>query len=249
MLIDAPALPDETSISDFFREMENTPYRIFLQNLKTYQAKFELNDWLFYELIRVTLDKLYPQKNNLQKELSSWFFLSKSGFNTRLTYLGNRVFVYAQSDENIFDTPIINDDGKFFINLTSIYNYIETRGTSLNILNFTPAPSGKSFSFDLHQLPHFHPIKKTRQLHFQWQNRSYDLNVTFDLNLVRLMENYPILDETKYIHTPLSALGTQSLLPQFEKIIHDKTEKEALEIITLFTRSAFQYKDDEEYFG
>ena len=249
MLFGAPLQANETTISGFFKKMETAPYQLFLQNLKTYKAKLELNDWLFYELIRVALDELYPQKNNIQKELSSWFLLSKSGYNTRLTYLGNHVFVYTQSDESIFETPMIEENGKTFINLSSIYNHIDTKGALLNILDFTPTSEGKSFSFNLQKLPKFRPIEKTRKLRFQWQNHDYDLNVKFDLNLIKLMENYPILDETQYIQTSLSSLGRTSLVPQFQKIINDKTEKEALEIIAIFTRSAFRYKDDNDYFG
>jgi hypothetical protein len=38
-------------------------------------------------------------------------------------------------------------------------------------------------------------------------------------------------------------------LPQFQEILKNKTEKEALEILASFTRSAFQYKNDNDYFG
>jgi hypothetical protein len=63
------------------------------------------------------------------------------------------------------------------------------------------------------------------------------------------MEHSPLFEEAKYNQTPLSNSASNSLLPQFKEIFKFKTEIEALEIIAIFTRSAFRYKDDQDYFG
>ena len=61
----------------------------------------------------------------------------------------------------------------------------------------------------------------------------------FDLNLINVMEHSPLFEEAKYNQTPLSNSASNSLLPQFKEIFKFKTEIEALEIIAIFTRSAF----------
>lgn len=249
IIIDAPYENSETSITIFYKNMEATPYQSLLENLENYKRKLSLNDWLYYELIRSTLNEVYTHKSDRQKELTAWFLLSKAGYNTRLTYLGVFIFVYVHSEENIFETPMIEEKGRMFINLSSIYNNIDTKGALLNMLPLTPNRDGKIFSFDLSQLPKFNPVEKNRDLSFQWRDQTYNLNIKFDLNLIHMMENYPIFEEVSYIQTPLSNLATQSLLPQLNEIIKDKTEKEALEILAIFTRSAFRYKEDNDYFG
>lgn len=250
MLLDFSEQPDATSITGFYHQMSATPFQSLLKNLKNYQDELQLNDWLFYELIRETLHQVLEDKSDLQKKLSTWFLLSKAGYNTRLTYLGKYVFVYVQSDENIFETPMIEEDGKMFINVSSIFDNVDTKGALLNMLPFSPnRGKGKSFSFDLSQLPKFSPVEKNRKLNFTWQNQTFNLDIKFDLNLVNMMKSYPIFEETKYIQTPLSGLATQSLIPQLQKIIKNRTEREALEILAIFTRSAFRYKDDNDYFG
>lgn len=249
ILITPPSSINELTIKDFYTKMESTPYQSLLQNLTQYQNKFLLNDWLFYELVRTTLNKIYIDKSDAQKELVSWFLLTKAGYDTRITYIGSYVFVYVQSDEHIFETPLIEVNQQTFINLSSIHNNINTKGTLLNMIPFAPNKNGKQFSFDLSQLPKFQPIEKNRKLEFEWRGNEFFLNIKFDRNLVDIMENYPIFAEAKYIKTPLSSSALRSILPQLQKIIKDKTEKEAIEIIAAFTRSSFRYKDDNDYFG
>jgi len=249
MLIDGIFQAHENSIADFYKKMEPVPYQTFLENLKTYKSKFQLNDWLFYELIRASIKEVYRGKSDLQKELTNWFFLTKAGYNTRLTFIDNYIFVNVHSKDDIFETPMIETDGKTFINLSSIHQKIKTNRTHLKMLDLVPNPNGKIFSFDLKKLPRLKSMVKHRNLSFKWENREFDIDVKFDLNLINIMEHYPLFNETKYILTPLSELAATSLLPQIRNIIKNKSERNALEIIATFTRSAFQYKDDQDYFG
>ncbi len=249
ILIEGSFQADESSISDFYTQMEPTPYQSLLDSLKAYQVKFQLNDWLFYELIQSSLKEIYREKSDLQKELTSWFLLTKAGYNTRLTFIGNYIFVNVHSKDDIFETPIFEIDNKTFINLSSIYLKINAKKTYLNVHSLVPNPDGKIFSFDLRQLPKLKPTVKKRNLRFKWEGREYNLDIKFDLNLIKIMEHYPLFDEAKYIQTPLSELAASSLLPQLKNIIKNKSEKNALKIIASFTRSAFRYQDDQDYFG
>jgi hypothetical protein len=88
----------------------------------------------------------------LQKELTNWFLLTKAGYDTRLTYLGDYVFVYVHSNENLFETLLIEVDGKTFVNLSKIHREIETNGIYLNMHSLEPNENGKPFSFELKQL-------------------------------------------------------------------------------------------------
>jgi hypothetical protein len=62
ILIDGSFQAGENSISDFYSKMELTPYQSLLDSLKAYQHKFQLNDWLFYELTRAAVLQLYEEK-------------------------------------------------------------------------------------------------------------------------------------------------------------------------------------------
>ena len=249
MVINTDVAINEVAMVNYFHQMDKTTYQTLLNDLYNHKQRLDLNDWLFYELIHEAVDKIYTEKSIHQKTLNCWFLLSKAGYNTRLTYLNDQVFLYAYSQEDIFETPMIEDKGKTFINLTTIHRAISTKGLVLNMLSFTPNTDGKSFSFDLTKLPKLTPNEKSRVLKFSSSKGQYEVNVRFDHNLIQMMKHYPIFGEIKYIQTPLSNLAAKSLLPQLKKLLHHKSEKQALEILASFTRSAFSYKDDHDHFG
>ena len=249
MVIHFDGLVNEKIMVQYFNQMEKTRYQTFLNDLKSHKIRLDLNDWLFYELIQEAVNKIYEGKSDQHKTLSCWFLLTKAGYNTRLTYLRNDIFLYAYSLDDIFETPMIENKGKMFINLTTIPNSPNTKGITLNMVSFVPNPDGQPFSFDLSRLPKLTPSEKNKILKFTSLNNRYEVSVRFDHNLIRMMENYPIFEELKYIQTPLSSLAAKSLLPQLKKLLYNKSEKEALEILVSFTRSAFSYKDDHDHFG
>ena len=249
MVIPFDGLVNERLMVQYFNQMEKTMYKTLLSDLKFHKNRLALNDWLFYELIQEAVNKIYVGKSDQHKTLSCWFLLTKSGYNTRLTYLKNEIFLYAYSLDEIFETPMIEDKGKIFINLSTIHNSTNTKGIVLNMVSFIANPNGQPFSFDLTRLPKLIPSEKNKILKFTSLNNHYEVSVRFDHNLIRMMENYPIFEELKYIQTPLSNLAAKSLLPQLKKLLHNKSEKEALEVLVSFTRSAFSYKDDHDHFG
>ena len=249
MIINTDAAINEVAMVNYFDQMEKTTFQTLLEDLRSHKERLDLNDWLFYELIHEAVNKIYTEKNLQQKTLNCWFLLSQAGYNTRLTYLDDQVFLYAYSQEEIYETPMIEDKGKTFINLTTIHHAINTKGLVLNMLSFIPNPEGKSFSFDLTNLPKLIPNEKSKVLKFSSSKGHYEVKVRFDHNLIQMMEHYPIFGELKYIQTPLSNLAAKSLLPQLKKLLKGKSEKKSLEILASFTRSAFSYKDDHDHFG
>ncbi len=234
---------------DFFQSMDQQPFEALLNNLLQQKHRLQLNDWLFFELLQVTLDNIYINQNKTEKTLLSWFLLSKSGYNTRITYSDEEAFVYAYTEEDIYETPIIEDENLRFVNLTALSSKTPQKTGAVRLLNFNTGASGKSFTFDLSTLPAFPSKIISKTVSFTCRNETYKIIVKTDANLKNLMKDYPAIDERKYLEVPLSSALKNSLLPQIRAIVKDKSTKEALEIIAAFTRSAFQYKEDKAQFG
>ena len=240
---------NEKNIVSYFKKMESTPYQSLLSNLKVYKRKLGLNDWFYYELLNKTVAKIYSNKSDLQKTLSAWFLLTKAGFNTRLTYINTKAFVYVYSEDGVFEVPMIEEKGKNFVNLTSIQNGTKNYSEAVYLLNFVPNPRGRSFGFKIKKLPQLKPNLNHKKIRFSKGEKNYLLEIQLDNNVVEMMKRYPIIDEQQYFEVPLSPTITQSLLPKLRKIIAGKNQKEALELLVSFTRSGFKYKEDHEFFG
>ncbi len=238
---------EDQMLLDYYRQLEKTDYRTLLNNLQQQQKQFNLNDWLFFQLMRNSVQEIFRQKSGLEQELACWFLLSQAGFDTRLTYLDQRVFVYVYSKDEVFEVPMIEEKGRTYVNLTSMQ--IGKKPATLYMLEFSPRPSGKAFSFSLQKFPKFQSQAAVRPLSFVYKGAVKRIDVTYDQTLVHLMRQYPLIAENEYLKFPMSPLLQASLVPAFQKLLSDKTPAQALELLLGFTRSSFAYKEDRESFG
>jgi hypothetical protein len=245
--VEAPKLDDEPLI-EYFHQLSNTPYDVLLGSLRRVTEVFHLNDWMYYQLMGSTLKKLYGSERVLEIELAKWFLLSQSGFDTRLGYLNGEVFVFVHVKDDIFETPMIEDRKRTFINLSSIGKG-KKKQEPLFLLNFAPNPRGKAFSFKLRTLPGLRPDTKDVRVKFLQEGQWESIDVTVDQNVQKLMSSYPIISEREYINIPFSSTLAKSLIPELKRRIAGKSDWEAVSLLAAFTRSAFEYKEDKEYFG
>jgi hypothetical protein len=236
----------EPTLVRHFAALSQAPYSSLLRSLQQARRALQLNDWLYYQLMRKSLQQIYPQPLDL--ELAVWFFLSQSGFDTRLAYVEEEVFVFVYTREEVFEAPIIQDGGRTFVNLTDIHGGGRS-ARPLYLLDFKPNPSGHAFSFQLRQLPLLRPQPKAMQVRFGLHGKTYALDVKADATVRQYMADYPILDEGSYLDVPLSPALAESLLPQLLKMLEGKNEWESVELLAAFTRSAFAYQEDKDYFG
>ncbi|NUN99043.1 MAG: hypothetical protein HUU01_00350 [Saprospiraceae bacterium] len=248
MLFPSSVSIQEKSLVGYYQRLTQTDFSVLLDDLNRKKAALELNDWLYYDLMRRAVDKIYSQKKALEKELVCWFLLSQSGYDTRLTYLDDRVFVYVFTKEEVFETPMIEENGRNYVNLTAL-NQASRSQQALYLLNFVAQPKGKAFSFHLTKLPNLSPRLRPRSLHFMYEGLMREIMVQADENVVQLMKSYPLIAESSYIEAPLTATAAASLIPELRELIEGRTYDQAIACLVSFTRSAFLYKEDKEAFG
>jgi hypothetical protein len=238
----------EESMVGYYKRLERSSFYVILEELDKYKCTYNLNDWLYYKLMKAAVKEYYRGGSKAQIELTTWFLLSKKGWNTRLAYSGESVFVYVFTEDELFEIPMIDDDGKTFVNLTGIGMKNKLR-QGIYMLNFTPGPNGVAFSFYLESLPRFQPNQETRSFSFHFKDQKYQIDIQVDKRIKMLMDDYPIFAENEYLEVPFSETVENSLIPQLKVFLKGKNEAEALEFLVAFTRSSFRYKKDQEYFG
>lgn len=248
MLVPLPGQLKEQDMVAFYQAMERTDYQILLDALLTKKEQFRLNDWLYYDLMKRTVDAMIGNGKTSNIELTCWFLLSKSGFDTRLTYLKNQQFVYVYTEDEIFEVPMITEKGRNYANLTSIPQSRNSKG-ALYMLNFVPNSGGNSFGFYLQELPHLKSDIERKNFSFAYNGETYEMEVDVDKTSAAIMRTYPFFEEQQYLQIPLSRSVAGSLMPKLKKWVSDLSKTEALELLVAFTRSSFQYKEDKEYFG
>ncbi len=240
---------DDQDIVNFYKSLEGVSYQTFLNTIQNQKSQLGLNDWLYFDLMRRGLDKILVGKSQAYKTIYAWFLLTKSGYDTRMAYKNGKAYVYVYSKDHIFECPMFKESGRLFINLTALSERSSRKITSLYTPNYKPNRGGMPFSFQLETMPLLPSKEVKKTVNFSYNGQGYAVNLEWSDLVIKLMKDYPFLEEKRYLEIPLSEIAQSKLLPQLRQIIAGKSQEEALQLLVTFTRSSFNYKEDEKYFG
>ncbi len=248
MRISSPAELNTTALRQTVRELGRKPTHVLLNSLLEAKNKYALNDFLFFRLARTATQIVYEGQERNAQEITLYKMLVDAGFDARLTFRGTRVYVNVFTDEELFEVPIIDVHGRPYANISCLDGDCSGR-QRLFIFNDHPNPQGRSFGFQLRSWPllGIQPVEK--QLRFNYHGSQQELKVTFDKTMVDIMADYPFIHEYCYLETPLSNTLRASLLPQLRRYMEGMEQRQQVELLASFTRSAFSYKEDNENFG
>ena len=99
---------DHESISAFYNQI-NTPENIqIVTQLLAYKTNKNLNDWIYYQLVRKTANSLCAKTSNYNGySVFKWYLLNKSGYDAKLVTGNKSLLLYVKSDENVYDIPFL----------------------------------------------------------------------------------------------------------------------------------------------
>ncbi|MFN8289240.1 MAG: hypothetical protein U0U70_03165 [Chitinophagaceae bacterium] len=241
------------AIQNFYTAASASHYQSFVQQLLACKEKYQLDDWLYYQLIRKTAQQLSPKAANYYRyTLYKWFLLNMSGYDATLSICDKQLLFYVQSDEEIYNLPYHTKNGKQYICL----NYHDY-GANIDFssLHFSEVPvyfanSHKSFSYKVTQLPVFSQAAyQEKDIRFSYSQNEYHFKVKLNPEVQTLFANYPVVDYSYYFNIPMSRQTYQSLIPSLKETLNGMTEKEGIDFLMHFTRYAFLFEPDSKTFG
>ncbi|MCF8430069.1 MAG: hypothetical protein K9G64_08045, partial [Bacteroidia bacterium] len=243
---------NELNVEELYYQINNNEMNSVVSNLLTYKSKLNLNDWIFYQLVRKTANLLCTKKDNYNTyTFYKWFLMSKSGYDTKLVFDKGKPLLYIRSDENVYDIPYFNLGNKQYICLNyHDFKIINFQKEKLHAIDIVIAESQKPFSYKITQMPNFSPntyIEK--DLSFQYKEKTYHFKVKLNDQVQQIFKNYPVVDFESYFNIPLSNETYSSLIPFLKINIQNLTQKEGIDYLMHFTRYAFLYENDQENFG
>ena len=251
-LINVPARPSALAVKNFYGQIVSSDYRPLIDSLLAYKNKHQLNDWLYYQLIRRTAGTLSPKSENYTRyTLYKWFLLSKSGYDARLALTPDKIIFYVYNNEDIADIPFFMVDDKKFMCL----NYHDYPNADLNEeppmpINIHVSEAKMPFSYKVTRMPDFKPESYLRKdIEFSYKQKVYHFQVKLNPEVESIFKNYPGVDFESYFNIPLSKETYSSLIPILKKNVKDMNQKKGVDYLMRFTRYAFLYEDDEENFG
>ncbi len=248
MRVQLPATIDQNSLSIAYQQLQNLPSDVLLQSLLTAQQAYALNDYLLFQLADYALSFVYQARPQTEKQLALFDLLNRAGFDARLTYRKEEIFLNVYTEDELFEVPLIEQDGRQYANLSCIQKKCQ-QNSALYVFQQAAKPRAKPFSFQIRSWPKLSPKPVQKKLRYTYQEKTQEILATYDQTIVDIMKAYPFLSEYCYLESPLSSTLAASLLPDLQAAMEGKSLAESIALLAAFTRSAFPYQDDNLYFG
>lgn len=241
-----------SEVQKFYNSILNSEYQGLISALKKYQDKNNLNDWIYYQLIRKTAEALSPKAENyFRYTLYKWFLLSKCGFDARLAVGNNQVVFYVRNEEDVSDIPFFMIDDKKYtcLNYHDYGKLFKQADTYKPVKIFIPE-ARNAFSYKVTRMPDFKPdTYEEKDIQFSYRQKVQHFKLMVNEDVQRIFKNYPVVDFENYFNIPMSREAYSSLIPTLKQNLKNMDQKKGVDYLMRFTRYAFLYEDDDENYG
>ncbi len=245
-------IDNEQAVLNFYTQLNTSNYNDVVVAIKSYKTKYSLDDWMYYQLIRRTAQTYYPKANNYEcYTIFKWYLLVQSGYNAQLSLINQKLLLYVQSNDSIYDVPLFELAGKQYVCLNSHdFAKINFKDSILKKINIQVPNASKAFSYKINNIPNFkekHQVQK--ELFFSYHKRMNCIKITIDEQMDILFNNYPSVDFDMYFNIPISMQTYATLIPQLQKKTNKMSQQKGVDYLMNFTRNAFLFETDQKNFG
>ena len=253
----SPALGNKNKLSEpviinFYEELKKQGFATIVENLVAYKKEHQLDDWLYYQLIRTVAGVIIPKAANYHEyTLIKWFLLRQSGYDATISYFNNKMLFYVQTDEEVFEVPYHMKNDKQYVCLNyHDYGEIDFKKESFKEVKVEPVQSLIAFTYKITRLPEFKPENyAVKELQFDYRQRDYHFKVLVNDQVKKIFANYPVVDYAFYFNIPLSKTTYGSLIPLLRENIKGMSQANGVDYLMRFTRYAFAFETDTKNFG
>lgn len=244
---------NKTAVFSFYDKINSANFQPLVNELLKYRDLYQLDDWIYYQLIRNVAQQISPKKENYYRyTFYKWFLMKKSGYDVTLKIHDEKLLFYIRSDEMIYNLPYFMRDNKQFVCL-NYHDYgscIDFENEKFSEVQITDGDIKRSFSYKVKHLPVFHPADyQEKEIKFSLNDNEYDFKVKLNPQIKAIFSNYPVVDYESYFNIPLSNQTYNTLIPALQKTLKGMNLKNGVDYLMRFTRYAFLFGEDSKYFG
>ncbi len=241
-----------SAVQQYASRLSNWNYHPLTDALLSFKMSRQLDDWLFYQLIRKTVQQFSPKQNHYARyTVFKWFLLTRCGYNATLKTGDGRLLFYVQTNEEVFNLPLYYKNGLQYVCLNyHDYGYAELGNQYLGEIQLDQAGASQPFSYRVTRLPENDReqlLKK--ELSFKYHDKENRLTILLNPNIQQLFTNYPTVDYEMYFNIPLSRSTYQSLVPELKRRVARMSQRKGVDFIMRFTRYAFLFETDSTIYG
>ena len=233
------------TIANHWQVLAKSKHSHIVRALKQQQTALNLNDWALALLAHQYATDIGLHDTN-SRQLFTWFLLVKAGYNARLAY-NHQAFVLMPAQQALYGVTYFTMQGQRFyalsldgqtINMGRAFTYAGNHDNAQKRLNFAGTSD---------MLPSGHYQQK--KLAFTFDSRQHQINLDYDLALVKFSNTLPQLAIEYYPQQGLPAHTAQQLLKQLQPLMQGKSEVQAVNLLLRFVQTAFAYQTDGQQFN
>lgn len=232
---------DKDDIIDFYTKLAENA-RLWDANVKLFtnaKAKYLLNDWGYYQLIKTAAESIFINQN--EQRLFTWYLLLKSGYNVKVGYTQNEIFLLLPSYQRLYSVLYLSDK-------VNTYYILDSNNKKLSNIRTYSAnyPGSKQlFSFNLETLPNFTGKKLSREI--SYKNKIIQLQ--FENNDLDFLNSYPHCELSSYFLSGISTYNWQQLDGLLLPLLKGKNDRQKVDELLHFIQFGLEYATDQEQFG
>ncbi len=244
--IDFPDTFNNTDISKFWGQMSKTQYTYLLEQCAELKQNMRLNDWAFYKFLSKFSQHIFPQDNNI-RELFTWFLMQKDGYDVKVGYIHNQIFLLISSQNVLYNHPFIQSHQRRYYTLADMY----AANREKKIITYEGGyPEAQAMlNLNIYYCPVVNPKIIEKTLKFNYLHTDYSLSLNINKSIVDFYSEYPLTEYVIYFNAPISPECNYSLLNNLKPLILGKSKIEAVNLVLHFVQKSFKYTSDYEQFG
>jgi hypothetical protein len=251
LVIDRSGPIDGAGIETYCRNIPEKELEGLVASIKSFRDNHQLDDWLYYQLVRRVADQISPKSSDYQLyTIYKWYLLTRSGYDAILTFAGGKLLFYVRSDENIYNIPIRREVDRNYVCL-NYHDYgfnIDFSQLRFRKLDLPYIDSG-AFSYRVNSMPGTRGRTVEKELNFVYNRTNYRFRIKLNPNVAAYFRNYPVTDYEKHFNIPLSPETYASLIPALRRNLKGLSARDGIDFLMHFTRYAFLFRTDADKYG
>jgi len=234
-------------ISELWLVMADNDVEKPIKALKQASQDLQLDDWGTALLTHKYLTSLKKLNQN-ERQLFTWFYMVKQGFDARVAFDKNEVYLMLNTAQVLYEQKFFTFDKQRYyfvdfaktrpIKIGSVYTYELQHSSAKN-----------KVEIDLKVAPVQGESDKVRMLKTKVNNQTVSIKAPYNSSYIEFLDFYPQIAMEYYFQAELPDQTKITLLNQLKQKIAGLSELQATNFLLHFVQTALQYKTDQDQFN
>jgi hypothetical protein len=233
---------NQNEIAEYFKNNAgNKSFLKVVDVLKTASSYRKLNGYGYLRLLQHAAAHYYNKTND--QVLFTWLALLKSGYDTKVGYSNQNVYLLVCFDTQVFYYSYFENSGKRYY----LIPFAGQNKLNQPVTSFPENYPGdhNPVSLILNRSPEIPAKVETRSIYY----KSDTVFLKYNQNLKLFYETYPDCDLSLYFPPAPSKIALSSLSDYLNPLLKGKSTIEQVNLLLDFMQKGFPYTTDEKQFG